>query len=85
MPVYGKKSEPPHKAINEMKSEQSRESSKDALHRECDPYNEWQVQRIAPHPTPAYTGCCQDPYNISVVNSSQRGQGSALNRRFVGV
>ncbi len=33
MPAYGKKSEPPRKAIKEMKSKQAEHSSKDALHR----------------------------------------------------
>jgi hypothetical protein len=33
MPAYGKKSEPPRKAIKEMISKQSENSSKDALHR----------------------------------------------------
>jgi hypothetical protein len=32
MPAYGKKSEPPRKAIKEMLSKQSERSSKDALH-----------------------------------------------------
>jgi hypothetical protein len=33
MPAYGKKSDPPRKAIKEMISKQSEDSSKDALHR----------------------------------------------------
>jgi hypothetical protein len=32
MPAYGKKSEPPRKAINEMISKHSESSRKDALH-----------------------------------------------------
>jgi len=33
MPAYGTKSEPPRKAIKEMMSKHSEDSSKDALHR----------------------------------------------------
>ncbi len=33
MPAYGKKSEPPLKAIKEMVSKQAEHSSKDSLHR----------------------------------------------------